>query len=223
MSHSSTELIPSEAEDEEMELVELPETTSGCAFYELSAADPPSADRCSEATPRGPPSMDPEDEPENKRRRPRSCLKWLTSPVLRQSCALSADGIFEDYEGMIFPRSASVICLSLGMVAMAVFQTLQGAPMSDVRRLTACSGSRTCRRGHNSRTNRSVPPRRCFKRPLASRPCRRQHPKPCLTYKGSLDRTRSKNQQVRKNSNGYRYGAWPRWNGFPRPRAQNQT
>ena len=141
MSHSSTELIPSEAEDEEMELVELPETTSGCAYHELSPAGPPSADRCSEATPRGPPSVDPEDEPENKRRRPRSCLKWLTSPVLRQSIALPADGNFEDYEGMIFPRSASVICPSLEMVAMAVFQTFQGASMSDVRQLTACSNA----------------------------------------------------------------------------------
>ena len=80
MSHSSTELIPSEAEDEEMVLVELPETTSGCVYHELSPADPPSADRGSEDTPRGPPSVDPEDEPENKRRRPRSCLKSLTSP-----------------------------------------------------------------------------------------------------------------------------------------------
>ena len=40
---------------------------------------------------------------------------------------------------MIFPRSASVICPSLEMVAMAVCQTLQGAPMSDVRQLTDCS------------------------------------------------------------------------------------
>lgn len=66
-SHSCTELIDSDAEDQETETVEIPDTTSGCAFFDLSPADPPSVDRCSEVSPRGPPSADPEGESENKR------------------------------------------------------------------------------------------------------------------------------------------------------------
>ena len=50
-SQSSTELIDSVAEAEEIETVEIPDATSGCAFFELSPADPPSVDRCSEVPP----------------------------------------------------------------------------------------------------------------------------------------------------------------------------
>ena len=138
-SQSSTELIDSDAEAEEIETVEIPDVTSVCAFYELSPADPPSADRCSEVPPRGPPSVDPEGESGNKRRRLRSCLRLLSSPVLRQATALPTDGNFEDYEGTIFPRSASVISPSVEMVAMAGFRAIQCSPMADIRQITACS------------------------------------------------------------------------------------
>ena len=67
---------------------------------DLSPADPPSPDRCEEDTHRGPPSPDPEVESESKRQRPRSCLRLLSSPVLRQATALPADGVFECYEGL---------------------------------------------------------------------------------------------------------------------------
>ena len=57
-SHSSTEQFESEPEAPEMGAAELPESASGCAFFALSPADPPSADRCGEAPLRGPPSTD---------------------------------------------------------------------------------------------------------------------------------------------------------------------
>ena len=90
-SHSSTEVIESDVEVQETATVELPGTTSGCAFFDNSPADPPSTDRCGEVPPRGPPSTDPEWESENKRRRPRSCLRLLSSPVPRQATALPTD------------------------------------------------------------------------------------------------------------------------------------
>ena len=70
-SHSSTELIESDAELQEAAAVEVPDATPGCALFNLSSADPPSPDRCEEDTHRGPPSPDPEVESESKRRRPR--------------------------------------------------------------------------------------------------------------------------------------------------------
>ena len=138
-SHSSTELIESDVEGQETAAVEVPDATPGCAFFNLSSADPPSPDRCEEYTHRGPPSPDPEVESESKRRRPRSCLRLLSSPVLRQATALPADGVFEDYEGLVFPRSASVTLPSVEMVAMACLRAIQCPPMTDIRQLTACA------------------------------------------------------------------------------------
>ena len=77
--------------------------------------------------------------PENKRPRPRSCLHLLSSPVLRQATALPADGIFEYYEGLVIPRSASVTLPSVEMVAMACLRAIQFSPMTDIRQLTACA------------------------------------------------------------------------------------
>jgi len=94
---------------------------------------------------RGPPSADPVDVPDSKRRRPRSCFRHLTSPVLRQAATFAADGTFEDYEGKIFARASSVLFPSLEMILLAVLQvgqsTLQGwlLSLTEVRQLTTCS------------------------------------------------------------------------------------
>ena len=63
----------------------------------------------------------------------------LSFPVLRQATALPSDGIFEDYEGLVIPRSASVFVPSVKMVVMAMLQAIQCTPMLDIRLLTACS------------------------------------------------------------------------------------
>ena len=101
-SQSSTELVPSDAEDADMVLVELPESTVACPVFDLSPRGSPASQQRGDSTPRGPPSVDPEEVPDSKRRRPRSCIKLLTSPVLRQSASFTKDGNFEDYEGDIF-------------------------------------------------------------------------------------------------------------------------
>jgi hypothetical protein len=94
---------------------------------------------------RGPPSADPVDVPDSKRRRPRSCFRHLTSPVMRQAATFAADGTFEDYDGKIFARASSVLFPSLEMILFAVLQlgqsTLQGwlLSLTEVRQLTTCS------------------------------------------------------------------------------------
>ena len=78
-SHSSTELIEPDTEGQEA-AEEVPDETPGCAFFNLSPADPPSPDRCEEDTHRGPPSPDPEGNPIARDRDPaRACA---CSPLL---------------------------------------------------------------------------------------------------------------------------------------------
>ena len=127
-------------------LVELPESSLACPVFDLSPAGSPASQQRGDTTPRGSPSVDPEDVPDSKRQRPRSCLKLLTSPVLRQSASFAPDGNFEDYEGRILPRSASVLFPSLEMIFMAALQAgqadigeLRQLTMTDVRQLTVCS------------------------------------------------------------------------------------
>ena len=91
MSRSSTEVIYSDRE-EHWNTVEASDAATECEFFNLPAADPPSPDRCEGDDRRGPPSPDPADQPDNKRPRPPSCLRWLSSPVLRQATALPSDG-----------------------------------------------------------------------------------------------------------------------------------
>ena len=102
-SQSSTEVVASDAEDEDMVPVELPESSLACPVFDLSPAGSPASQQRGGTTPRGSPSVDPEDVPDSKRQRPRSCLKLLTFPVLRQSASFAPDGNFEDYEGESFP------------------------------------------------------------------------------------------------------------------------
>ena len=127
-----------------MVVVDLPESTAACPVFDLSPGGSPSAQQRGDSTPRGPPSVDPEEVPESKRRRPRSGIRLLTSPVMRQAASFTKDGSFEDYEGRIFPRSASV--LSIEMTFMAVLQaghadvvSLRQLTMIDIRQLTVCS------------------------------------------------------------------------------------
>ena len=135
-SHSSTELVASDPE-----VCELTESEgfAECEFFNLPAADPPSPDRCEEEDRGGPPSPDPADQPDSKRQRPPSCLRCLSSPVLRQATALPPDGVFEGFAGLVLARSASVISPSQEMVIMAMFRAIQCVPMPDIRQLTACS------------------------------------------------------------------------------------
>ena len=77
--------------------------------------------------------------PESKRQRPMSCLRWRSSPVLRQATGLPHNGIFEDFTGLVLTRTATVIFPSKEMVVMAMFRAIQCTPMPDVRQLTSCS------------------------------------------------------------------------------------
>ena len=145
-SQSSTEVVLSDAEDEDMVVVDLPVSTAACPVFDLSPVGSPSAQQRGDSTPRGPPSVDPEEVPESKRRRPRSGIRLLTSPVMRQAASFTKDGSFEDYEGRIFPRSASVLFPSIEMTFMAVLQaghadvvSLRQLTMTDIRQLTVCS------------------------------------------------------------------------------------
>ena len=135
-SHSSTEVIESDQEEHEA-TVEVTDGAAECEFFNLPAADPPSPDRCEGDDRRGPPSLDPADQPDNKRPRPPSCMLRLSSPVLRQATTLPSDGIFEDYDGLVIPRSASVLSPSSEMVIMAMLRAIQCAPMPEIRQLTA--------------------------------------------------------------------------------------
>jgi hypothetical protein len=113
--------------------------TQGDSF-DLLAADLVSPDRCEEVdTLGGPSSADPKDQPDSKRRRPLSCLRWRSTPVSRQASALPQNGIFEDFAGLVLARSPSVIAPSKDMVTMAMFRAIQCTPMPDIRQLTVCS------------------------------------------------------------------------------------
>ena len=137
-SHSSTELTDSDLEGQEA-MVEVVDGAPQCEFFNLSPADPPSPDRCEGDTRRGPPSPDPAEQPDSKRRRHRSCVLRLSSSLLRQATALPLDGIFEYYEELVIPRSASVLFPSVEMVVMACLRAIQCSPMPDIRQLTACA------------------------------------------------------------------------------------
>ena len=122
---SATERFSSDSDSQELADVDLPE---------------------SPITPgRAPPSADPVGAPDSKRRRPRSCFRHLTSPVLRQAATLAADGTFEDYEGRIFARASTVLFPSLEMIFLAVLQVGQSTlqewllTLTEVRQLTTCS------------------------------------------------------------------------------------
>ena len=104
-----------------------------------NAQRPPSPDRCEEDLRGGPPSPDLAELPDNKRQRPLSSVLKLSSPVLRQATDLPADGVFEDYEGMVIPRSASVVSPSIEMVVMAMLRAIQCTPMPEIRLLATCS------------------------------------------------------------------------------------
>jgi hypothetical protein len=108
-STSETDLVSSESEDVDAVMVELPESTASCQTFDLSPRGPQASHQGDETPLRGQLSVDPEEIPDSKRRRHRSRLKMLTSPVLRQAASFAADGLFEDYEGVIFKRSASVL------------------------------------------------------------------------------------------------------------------
>ena len=75
----------------QMELVESPteRISSSESEYEDgyfdTAEGPPTPGRA-------PPDTHPADTPDSKRRRPRSCFRHLTSPVLRQAASLAVDG-----------------------------------------------------------------------------------------------------------------------------------
>ena len=137
-SHFSTELIDSDLEGQDA-VVDVVDMAPECEFFNLSPADPPSPDCREGNTRRGPPSPDPAEQPDNKRRRPQSCVLRLSFPVLRQATALPTDGIFEYYEGLVIPRSASVLLPSEEMVIMACLRAIQCSPMPDIRQLTACA------------------------------------------------------------------------------------
>ena len=116
--------------------MEVVDGAPSCEFSNLSPADPPCPDRCEGEHRRGPPRPDPADQPDNKRLRPQSCVLRLSSPVLRQATALPSDGIFEDYEWLVTPRS--VLLPSVEMVVMAMLRAIQCTPMPGIRQLTAC-------------------------------------------------------------------------------------
>ena len=105
-STSDTVLASSDSENSDAGFFEPPERSESCQVFDLS--------------PRAPPSMDPEEIPDSKRRRPRSILKILTSPVLRQAATFAADGLFEDFEVVIFKRAGSVLFPTTEMIFMAV-------------------------------------------------------------------------------------------------------
>ena len=63
----------------------------------------------------------------------------LSSPVLRQATALPSDGLFEDYDGLGIPCSASVLYPSVEMVVMAMLRAIQFSAMPEIRLPTACS------------------------------------------------------------------------------------
>ena len=67
-SQSSTELVDSDLEGQDA-VVEVVDGAPDCEFFYLFPADPPSPDRCAGDTRRGPPSPDPAEQPDNKRRR----------------------------------------------------------------------------------------------------------------------------------------------------------
>ena len=144
-STSATDLVSSESEDADAVIVELPESSAVCQIFDLSPRVSQALQQSEETPLRGPPSVDPEEIPDSKRRRPRSGLRLLTSPVLRQAASFAADGLFEDYEGMIFKRSASGLFPSLEMIFMTVLQVGQTSQqgwllsLADIRHLTACS------------------------------------------------------------------------------------
>jgi hypothetical protein len=128
----------------QMELVESPterisssESESEGGYFD-TAAGPPTPGRA-------PPDTHPADTPGSKRKRPRSCFRHLTSPVLRQAASLAVDGTFEDYDGLIFKRASTVLFPSLEMVFLAVLQVCQAThpewllTLTEVRNLTTCS------------------------------------------------------------------------------------
>ena len=128
----------------QMELVESPterisssESENEGGYFDTAAGPP---------TPcRSPPDTHPADTPDSKRRRPRSCFRHLTSPVLRQAASLAVDGTFEDYDGLIFKRASTVLFPSHEMVFLAVLQVRQAThpegllTLTEVRSLTTCS------------------------------------------------------------------------------------
>ena len=141
---------PAEAGFELIELGDLTPVPTVLASSESEASDadlvlPESSPQFFDLSPRAHPTMDPEEIPDSKRRRPRSILKLLTSPVMRQATSFAADGLFEDFEGAIFKRAGSVLFPSTEMVFMAVLQVGQATlkdwllSLAEVRLLTTCS------------------------------------------------------------------------------------
>ena len=126
---------PSDSEAELAKRKDSPQTD----LFDLWAPDSVSPDRCEEEPHAGQSSADPMDPPESKRQRPRSCLRWRSSPVLRQAAGLPHNGVFEDFAGLVLTRTATVILPSKEMVVMAMFRAIQCTPMPDVRQLTSCS------------------------------------------------------------------------------------
>ena len=136
-SQSSTEVVTSDAEIGEPTQQEAGKQDDS---FDPLAADLVSPDRCEEEDALGgPSSADPKDQPDSKRRRPLSCLRWRSSPVLRQATALPQNGIFGDFAGLVLARSSSVIAPSKEMVTMAMFRAIQCTPMPDIGQLTVCS------------------------------------------------------------------------------------
>ena len=91
---------------------------------DLCAADPVAPDRCEEDPHGGQSSTDPMEPPESKRQRPMSCLRWRSSPVLRQATGLPRSRFFEDFTGLVLTRTATVILPSKEMVVMAMFRAI---------------------------------------------------------------------------------------------------
>ena len=133
--------------DEDLAQMEIVESPTERVSSDSESQEPADVD-LTEGPPtpgRTPPDTQPAGAPDSKRRRPRSCFRHLTSPVLRQAATLAADGTFEDYEGLIFARASTVLFPSLEMIFLAVLQVGQSTlqewllTLTEVRQLTTCS------------------------------------------------------------------------------------